>query len=327
MSYTVYDGNTLEQNLQRLQQRVSSLASDIDELQERHRTLDETIGEVDGRVDMLESAQELLREAHDELSEGVNDDIAAIAAAVKALAATIGWIERRLRAEGDITAVPLDDVDDTVRQLAERALRGQQSKSVLLSQPVRAQHQQRIDRLAELEQRIDQEIALLVQHSATLATSPRGSSEYIEAGNGYRATTTALAGDRAQLPTARQSADDARRALNLDDKHRQVHGPQVMTGEAARTRLRETLRARLDAAVAEGALLPAWLTLVLGHQPVGEDVAAWMELATSLLAYRVTYQVTDPVNALGATVHDDPQREAWRKKLDHDLRQRRRWPA
>jgi hypothetical protein len=74
---------------------------------------------------------------------------------------------------------------------------------------------------------------------------------------------------------------------------RQIHGPQVMmTGESAHAQLMAQVRDRLDTAVADSALLPAWLTLVLGHQPVGEDVAESMDSATSLLACRVTYRST-----------------------------------
>jgi hypothetical protein len=99
-----------------------------------------------------------------------------------------------------------------------------------------------------------------------------------------------------------------------------------MTGESARAQLFARLRARLDAAVADSALLPAWLVLALGHQPVGEDVAAWMDTATSLLAYRIIYEVIDPVVAIGPGAHDDPQREIWRKELEGRLHARRNWP-
>jgi hypothetical protein len=118
----------------------------------------------------------------------------------------------------------------------------------------------------------------------------------------------------------------ARQALKIDDEHRQVHGPQVMTGESAHAQLMTQVRARLDTAVADSALLPAWLTLVLGHQPVGEDVAEWMDTATSLLAYRVTYEVVDPVVTLGEPAHDDPRRERWHRDLERRLAKRRHWP-
>ena len=114
------------------------------------------------------------------------------------------------------------------------------------------------------------------------------------------------AGYRGQLPAARKAATSARQALKIDDEHQQVHGPQVMAGESAHAQLMTRVRARLDTAVADSALLPAWLTLVLCHQPVREDVAAWMDTATSLVADRVTYDVVDPAVALGEPAQDDP---------------------
>jgi hypothetical protein len=135
-----------------------------------------------------------------------------------------------------------------------------------------------------------------------------------------------LAGYQGQLPAARKAATSARQALKIDDEHRQVHRPQVMTGESAYAQLITRVRDRLDAAVADGALLPAWLTLVLGHQPVGEDVAEWMDTATSLLAYRITYEVVDLVVALGEPAHDDPRREKWHRDLERRLAKRRHWP-
>ena len=114
--------------------------------------------------------------------------------------------------------------------------------------------------------------------------------------------------------------------MKIDDEHRKVHGPQVMTGESAHAQLMTRVRARLDTAVADSALLPAWLTLVLGHQPVGEDVAEWMDTAASLLAYRVTYEVDDPVVALGKPALDDPRREKWHRELERRFTNRRHWP-
>jgi hypothetical protein len=51
-----------------------------------------------------------------------------------------------------------------------------------------------------------------------------------------------------------------------------------------------------------------------------------MNTATSLLAYRVTYEVVDPVVALGEPAHDDPRREKWHRDLERRLAKRRRWP-
>jgi DNA repair exonuclease SbcCD ATPase subunit len=317
--YSVHDGQDLERTLRRLKQQTSTLSDDVERLESRYRELDSQVDRLDDRVDELERGQEKLEEAHERRS-------AELAAAVRSLAATVGWVERRLRAEHDLTAVPLDETDETLRQLAERARQGQQSASVLLDPSTRASHQHWIDELGRLEDQIEQVTAKALDSSKKLAAAAPGTDAYKKAVVGYRQLALSLAAHQKRLPALRSKAAEARKALNLDDKHRQVHGPQVMTGESARAQLQARLRARLDTAVADTALLPAWLVLGLGHQPVGEDVAKWMDTATSLLAYRVTYEVIDPVVALGPAAHDDPQRESWRRDLERRLKDRRHWP-
>jgi hypothetical protein len=322
VTYSVHDGQDLERALRNLRQRVGELADEVEETQSRHRSLDAQVEGIDDRVGALERAQQELEETQ----EGLHESMDSAAAAVRSLAATVGWVERRLHAERDIATSDVDTVDDVLRLLATRARQGQQSAAVLLDGPARAMHQRRIDELTRLEQQIHETVAAALQYSAALATTEPGSAGHVQAATQYRGLARMLAGYQGQLPAARKAAETARQALKIDDEHRQVHGPQVMTGESAHAQLMTRVRDRLDAAVADGALLPAWLTLVLGHQPVGEDVAEWMDTATSLLAYRITYEVVDPVVALGEPAHDDPRREKWHRDLERRLAKRRHWP-
>uniref|UniRef100_UPI003F4919CF hypothetical protein n=1 Tax=Actinoplanes sp. CA-084688 TaxID=3239901 RepID=UPI003F4919CF len=303
--YSTHDGSDLERAVSGLRQRLGELGDEVEELQDRHRSLDGQVDRIEDRMTTVESAQEDLEDAQRSLGEDLHDDVEKIAATVRALAGTVGWIERRLHAVQDIPRVDLDAADETLRQLAARARQGRTSAAVLLDPSARTVHERRIAALHQLEQEIDTSTESALEHSATLATTEPGSDAYIQAATAYRALAQQLAGRQARLDAARTAATEARRALNLDDKHREVHGPQVMTGESARAQLLGLLRARLEAAVADTALLPAWLVLALGHQPVGDDVAAWMSTATSLLAYRVIYEVVDPVVALGPAAHDD----------------------
>ncbi|MEV4281539.1 hypothetical protein [Actinoplanes xinjiangensis] len=312
--------------LKRLQQKVSSLADDVDDLQTEQRLLSSRIREVDDHTDELDTGLQEAREAHDELRTDVRDDLATVTATVRDLASSVGWMERRLRAEHDLTPAPLDAADDTLRQLAARARRGNESESVLLTPAQRAAEQREITALDTAVKRIAQDTELAVRQSATLATTAMDAPGHANAAVMFRTLTATIEGTRQQLPRLRKNAAEARRKLEQDDEHREVHGPQVMTGTSARAQLTARLRARLDTAVADGALLPTWFTFALGHQPVAEDVDAWMQLATDLLAYRVTYEVTDPAVALGHGTHDDPRREAWRTELDEQLQNRRRWP-
>ncbi|MGW6878569.1 hypothetical protein ACWGHA_40325 [Streptomyces xanthophaeus] len=47
------------------------------------------------------------------------------------------------------------------------------------------------------------------------------------------------------------------------------------------------------------ALLPMWFVTVLGPVPPAHKTQAWMDDATQVLAYQVTYGITDQVLALG----------------------------
>jgi hypothetical protein len=322
VTYSVHDAQDLERALRTLRQRVSELADEVEKTQSRHRSLDAQVDGIDDRVGAIERTQQDLEESQ----EGLHESMDSTAAAVRSLAATVGWVERRLHAERDISTADLDTADDVLRQLAARARQGQQSAAVLLDAPARAMHHRRIDELNWLEQQICETVAAALQHSATLATTEPDSAGHVQAATQYGAVARTLAGYQGQLPATRKAAESARQALKIDDEHRQVHGPHVMTGESAHAQLMTRVRDRLDTAVADSALLPAWLTLVLGHQPVGEDVAEWMDTATSLLAYRVTYEVADPVVALGEPAHDDPRREKWRRDIERRLAKRRHWP-
>ncbi|MFC4066743.1 hypothetical protein [Actinoplanes subglobosus] len=326
MSYPANSSSDTATALKRLQQKVSSLADDVDDLQTEQRRLSGRIRDVDDHADELDSGLEQVRDAQGELRTAVRDDLDAIAATVRDLASSMGWMERRLRADHDLTPAPLDGTDDTLRQLAARARRGNESESVLLTPAQRAAEQREITGLDNALKRITQNTELALQHSATLAATAMGTPGHASAAVAFRTAVATIEGTQQQLPRLRKDAADARRKLEQDDEHREVHGPQVMTGTSARAQLAARLRARLDTAVADGALLPTWLVFAVGHQPVAEDVDAWMQLATELLAYRVTYEVTDPTVALGPGTHDDPRREAWRTELDEQLQARRRWP-
>ncbi|QDO04966.1 hypothetical protein FNV62_52840 [Streptomyces sp. RLB3-17] len=83
------------------------------------------------------------------------------------------------------------------------------------------------------------------------------------------------------------------------------------------------LRSRLADAVRERALLPAWFVTVLGSAPPARSTQKWLETATEVLLYRLTYDITDQVVALGERPSDTAQRRrAWYEKLRKDLQ---RW--
>lgn len=326
MTYAAYDQTDLRnltQSVSRLHSQVSAVAADVEELQEKHRSLASDVEILDDRLDGLDQGAQEIREAHDELRGEVFDDIAEVEATVRDLTAAIGWLQRRVRAEQNITAVPLDAADAALRSLADRARQGRQSEAVLLTPADRASHQRQIDALEQLKDRIRSSAETALRHSTTLATTAADSTEHQQAGPAFRQAHGMWTSAQAQLSAVSAYAEKARQALHDDDAQRQKHGPNVMTGESARTTLHGKLRERLNAAVTDAALLPAWFTIVLGHQPPATGTQAWLDTAVSLLMYRITYTVNDPVVALGPPPGDDEPRRVWHRELTEALRKHR----
>lgn len=74
-------------------------------------------------------------------------------------------------------------------------------------------------------------------------------------------------------------------------------------------------------AVSTRALLPTWFVTVLGSAPPARETQKWLETATQVLLYRLTYDVTEQVVALGNKPSDtDRHRREWHDQLIKDLR-------
>lgn len=97
----------------------------------------------------------------------------------------------------------------------------------------------------------------------------------------------------------------------------------MAAGDRAEKRLTLALRSRLADAVRSRSLLPAWFVTVLGAAPPARGTDAWLETATRVLLYRLTYDITDQVVALGSAPSEaDRHRSSWYEQLRKDLR---RW--
>ena len=146
-----------------------------------------------------------------------------------------------------------------------------------------------------------------------LAETARGDERHVTAVAEFRAAVTGLTDARRRIHALAGPALDAASALTGDEEQQVAVADVVADGEHAWTALQSRLRTRVADAVGEGALLPAWFTSVLGPIPPAQDTRAWMDVATSLLAYRVTYGVSDPIVALGRqpSEAETARRRAW----------------
>ncbi len=304
----------------KLDRTVRRTADEVRKLKQAQDTLKEKLGRIETQA---ERSRQELRTAQELLGEEVRAAIAEVRAGLHRVEEAVDWMEGRLHAQLKITPADLDTADDELRRLAEQARRGRHAEAQLLDAATRRRLQEAVDAAGRLADRIAGHDRDALRLSIALAASEPDSDEHRAARAAYRATIDALARDRAALPAAREQAADARRALDTDAAQRDRHHPQVEAGRQAARQLRERLRDRLSQAVTEVAHLPGWLRFSMGRQPSGD--ARWMDTATSLLAYRVTYGVTDQAVALGPHRYDDPLRPAWRDDLAARLQARRRY--
>lgn len=122
---------------------------------------------------------------------------------------------------------------------------------------------------------------------------------------------------------ARQSvgARTAAAALAADQAATADKQPAIAAGQRAEQRLTLALRSKLADAISNRLLLPAWFATVLGPAPPARDTDRWLECATRVLLYRLTYRVTDQVLALGTRPDpEDEHRHGWWEELRTALR-------
>ncbi|WP_308014157.1 hypothetical protein [Streptantibioticus parmotrematis] len=104
---------------------------------------------------------------------------------------------------------------------------------------------------------------------------------------------------------------------------RQAKASLIEQGDKAQKKRTWHLRSRLAEVIRDRALLPMWFVTVLGPVPPAHKTQEWIDLATEILAYRITYQITDQVVALDLAPDGDvPRRTQWYRELTAGLR---RW--
>ncbi|MEV8312279.1 hypothetical protein AB0P36_34545 [Streptomyces flavidovirens] len=118
-----------------------------------------------------------------------------------------------------------------------------------------------------------------------------------------------------------EPAAEVRRALAADAKVRAEKQGVIAAGEKAEQKLTLALRSRLADVISSRALPPVWFVTVLGSVPPAARTQKWVETATGVLLYRLTYGIADPVVALGDKPAGRPGRRVkWHKQLSQDLR-------
>ena len=295
--------------LQRLRADVDDLITAMEYLPGRLASLDATVEQAHREVgEMAARAVELEASVRD------------VAALVKRLDARVEWLERNIRLHDEATVVELDDVSQDIRDLARIAEAGHTVRAELLDAASRSGLAATIQAHGTAGRERDGRLRAALVASRTLAETPHGDSVHLAAIGQFREAVSQMEDADRRRRALESEARTAVEQLTQDDERREAHLEVMATGDRAWQELLGQLRAFVADSVGEGALLPTWFTTVLGPIPPAEDTREWMEAATALLAYRVTYGVTDPVVALGSEPGD---RESKRRRDWHHLLKRR----
>jgi hypothetical protein len=125
------------------------------------------------------------------------------------------------------------------------------------------------------------------------------------------------------ITTSTKQAQDAQAGLAELAKQKRILEPIIARGQQAETALRLKIRTRLGKALADEELLPVWLTTALGPAAPATRTEQWVATVVDVLIYRLVYQVSDPVVALGTRPTESaPHRGRYRSSGSSDrLRQ------
>jgi hypothetical protein len=286
----------------------SDLSIELQRLREGLETTRDALGHALDRLDDLDDEAVRTRDGIGAVETRAADAEVALrdlSGLLKRLDARVEWLERNIRLSESAPVVELDDVHPGLIRLAADAESGLVEEFALLAAPARDRLQQEIDRHARAGRQHAGQLQAALAASLSVAHSAYPGEEHAGA-----VTDTAAA--------ARQ----ARQLLAQDDARREEVTDRIAAGRQAQEQLVAVLRRRLADAVGEGALLPTWFTTVLGPIPPADDTREWMDTGTDLLAYRVSYQVSDPVVALGfePSEADSARRREWHHRLKRLLR-------
>jgi chromosome segregation ATPase len=297
---------------------VRRLRTDVDELIEALERLPERLGSLTSGFEQTRTALENLHNRNLEQDGALRD----VASMVKRLDARVEWLERNIRLHQSAVTVELDDVPAALRQLATVAEAGQAALAQLLSEQDRRDCESAIAAHEEGRRQVAEQRRSALVSSRVIANTEIEDEGHQRAAEEFRAIVAELAAARRRGAELAERAREAVQRMDLDARRRLENAELIAQGERASAAMQSALRTRIADAVGEGALLPTWFTSVLGPIPPVEDTREWMDAATALLAYRVTYGVTDPVVALGGEPReqDGAHRRAWHHRLRRRLR-------
>ncbi|WP_410588052.1 hypothetical protein [Amycolatopsis sp. lyj-23] len=293
------------------------------------RDLDELFAAVDG----LRETDDRLRQDVAGLTErletggaaGQQDRIDRLGRQLERLQQQVRVLERAVRVSDGVPQADLDDVGPETRALAAQAARWDDLHKELVTKEQRARYAEEIAHLDAVRSALSRCDADLLEVVRVLASTDRGSRARGDAESSLRALSTrrrTLLDE--EIPAASAAAEQARLALREADAVQARVVPQLERAERAWHDLQVRLRTRITDALGANVLLPTWFGNTLGvAPPSGTSGDAWIRTAASVLAYRVTFGITDQALPLGPPASEaadtTERRWTWRARLESDL--------
>ncbi|MET8853156.1 hypothetical protein [Amycolatopsis sp. NPDC004625] len=293
------------------------------------RDLDELFAAVDGLRAADDRLGQDVADLTERLESGVpdreDDRIERLGRQLERLQQQVRVLERAVRVADGVPQADLDDVGPETRALAAEAARWDDLHKELVTKEQRARYAEEIAHLDSVGSALSRCDADLLEVVRVLASTDRGSRGRGDAESSLRALSTrrrTLLDE--EIPAATASAETARLAVREADAVEARVVPQLERAERAWHDLQVRLRTRITDALGSSALLPMWFGNALGvAPPSGTTGDAWIRTAASVLAYRVTFGVTDPALPLGPPpaegVDTGERRWTWRARLESDL--------
>jgi chromosome segregation ATPase len=308
----VEPADTTRRDLDELFAAVDGLRAAVEDVDDRDRKLQQ---------DFADLTERLERDGADRRQDRLDQ----FGRRLERLQQQVQALERAVRVADGVPQADLDDVGAETRALAAEAARWDDLHKELVTKEQRARYEQEISRLDSVRAahaRCDLDLldVMRVLASTDRATRARGDAE-----SRLRALTirrrTLL---DEEIPAAVESAEQARLALREADAVEARVVPQLERAERAWQDLQLRLRTRITDALGSNALLPTWFGHALGvAPPAGASGDTWIRTAASVLAYRVTFGVTDQALPLGPPAPEDvdttERRWTWRARLESDL--------
>jgi len=282
-----------------VRRKVAALRAQLDdELRQLRWTADERAKETGARLDAADEQLARVADAYADLRKQTDGELRGARQSIARLTGEIHLIEARLRLEHGVLPIDLDGVPAELEPLVTQVRAAEEIRATILDEEMRAGYAERVDAYADLECSVAETRTRALRASRALASERAGGRAFRKAAGAYRRERERLRAQTEELRATQSGCEVALAALADDSRRQQDY--RAHHGAAAVDELAAHLRERIDVAVATHALFPAWFTITeLGHRPPAGRAAQWRDVATQVVLYRITHEVTHGVLALG----------------------------